>query len=64
MNQLVAELGTSFDQLVCTGFLHHFPDSDEGLESLRGVLKVDGAMHLMWISAQKRSGRSRWLIRC
>jgi 2-polyprenyl-3-methyl-5-hydroxy-6-metoxy-1,4-benzoquinol methylase len=47
MNQLVAELGMSFDQIVCTRFLHHLPDPDEGLKALRGALKVDGALHLM-----------------
>ena len=47
MNQLVAELGMSFDQIVCTGFIHHLPDPDEGLKALREALKVDGAKHLM-----------------
>jgi 2-polyprenyl-3-methyl-5-hydroxy-6-metoxy-1,4-benzoquinol methylase len=43
----VNELETSFDQIVCTGVLHHLADPDAGLSALRGVLKPDGAMHLM-----------------
>src|SRR6516162_9782262 len=31
----VGELGRSFDQIVCTGVLHHLPDPDTGLRSLR-----------------------------
>jgi SAM-dependent methyltransferase len=29
----VGELGRTFDQIVCTGVLHHLPDPDEGLRS-------------------------------
>ena len=43
----VADLEISFDQIVCTGVLHHLADPDAGLKSLRDVLKPDGAMHLM-----------------
>ena len=32
------ELGRSFDQVVCTGVLHHLPDPDQGLAALREVL--------------------------
>ena len=43
----LSELETSFDQVVCTGVLHHLEDPDAGLAALRSVLKPDGAMHLM-----------------
>ncbi|MGC2509540.1 MAG: class I SAM-dependent methyltransferase, partial [Acidobacteriaceae bacterium] len=52
----VAELGTSFDQIVCTGVLHHLPDPDAGLAALRSVLKPDGAMHLMVYAPYGRTG--------
>jgi SAM-dependent methyltransferase len=42
-----SDLDTSFDQIICTGVLHHLADPDAGLRALRGVLKPDGAMHLM-----------------
>jgi SAM-dependent methyltransferase len=50
------ELGTSFDQIVCTGVLHHLADPDAGLEALRGVLQPDGAMHLMVYAPYGRTG--------
>src|SRR5215467_14796965 len=34
----VNELATSFDQILCTGVLHHLADPDAGLSALRGVL--------------------------
>jgi 2-polyprenyl-3-methyl-5-hydroxy-6-metoxy-1,4-benzoquinol methylase len=37
----IEEVGTlrrTFDQIVCTGVLHHLPDPDAGLRSLRNVL--------------------------
>ena len=43
----ISELGETFDQIVCTGVLHHLADPDAGLATLRAVLKPDGAMHLM-----------------
>ena len=49
-------LGTSFDQIVCTGVLHHLADPDAGLKALRGVLKPDGAMHLMVYAPYGRTG--------
>jgi SAM-dependent methyltransferase len=52
----VNELETSFDQIVCTGVLHHLPDPDAGLKALRGVLKPDGAMHLMVYAPYGRAG--------
>jgi hypothetical protein len=45
-----------FDQIVCTGVLHHLPDPDLGLRSLRGVLAPNGAMHLMVYAAYGRTG--------
>ena len=52
----VGELGTSFDQIVCTGVLHHLADPDAGLAALRGVLNPDGAMHLMVYAPYGRTG--------
>lgn len=52
----VSDLGTSFDQIVCTGVLHHLADPDVGLSALRSVLKPDGAMHLMVYAPYGRTG--------
>jgi len=52
----VNDLGTSFDQIVCTGVLHHLADPDFGLSALRNVLKPDGAMHLMVYAPYGRTG--------
>jgi SAM-dependent methyltransferase len=52
----VADLGISFDQIVCTGVLHHLADPDAGLSALRSVLKPDGAMHLMVYAPYGRAG--------
>ena len=52
----VAELGMNFDQIVCTGVLHHLADPDAGLRSLRGVLKPGGVMHLMVYAPYGRTG--------
>jgi len=52
----VNDLGMSFDQIVCTGVLHHLADPDTGLKALRGVLKPDGAMHLMVYAPYGRTG--------
>src|ERR1700735_1184352 len=35
----IDELAMSFDQIVCTGVLHHLADPDAGLSALRSVLK-------------------------
>lgn len=51
-----SELGTSFDQVVCTGVLHHLADPDAGLRALRGVLKPNGKMHLMVYAPYGRTG--------
>jgi SAM-dependent methyltransferase len=50
------ELGASFDQIVCTGVLHHLDDPDAGLRALRGVLKRDGAMQIMVYAPYGRAG--------
>jgi 2-polyprenyl-3-methyl-5-hydroxy-6-metoxy-1,4-benzoquinol methylase len=52
----VGELGCSFDQIVCTGVLHHLPDPDTGLRALRDVLAPNGAMHVMVYAAYGRAG--------
>jgi SAM-dependent methyltransferase len=52
----VQKLGRSFDQIVCTGVLHHLPDPDAGLRALREVLKPEGALHLMVYAAYGRAG--------
>jgi hypothetical protein len=52
----VSKLGTTFDQIVCTGVLHHLADPDAGLAALRGVLKPHGAMHLMLYAPYGRAG--------
>src|SRR4029453_8367020 len=52
----VNELETSFDQIICTGVLHHLADPEAGLSALRGVLKPDGAMHLMVYAPYGRAG--------
>ena len=52
----VDDLGMSFDQIVCTGVLHHLADPDAGLAALRRVLKPDGALHLMVYAPYGRTG--------
>jgi SAM-dependent methyltransferase len=52
----VRELGRSFDQVICTGVLHHLSDPDTGLGALRAVLEPQGAMHLMVYAAYGRTG--------
>jgi SAM-dependent methyltransferase len=52
----VAELGMRFDQIICTGVLHHLPDPDAGLNALRASLESDGAMHLMVYAPYGRAG--------
>ena len=51
-----SELGSSFDQIVCTGVLHHLPDPAAGLQALRSVLEPDGVMHLMVYAPYGRTG--------
>jgi SAM-dependent methyltransferase len=52
----VAELGTTFDQIVCTGVLHHLPDPPAGLTALRDVLAPGGVVHLMVYAPYGRTG--------
>jgi SAM-dependent methyltransferase len=52
----VDDLGMSFDQIVCTGVLHHLADPDAGLSALRSVLKPDGATHIMVYAPYGRAG--------
>jgi SAM-dependent methyltransferase len=50
------ELGKTFDQIVCTGVLHHLADPEAGLRALRGALKPEGAIHLMVYAPYGRAG--------
>jgi SAM-dependent methyltransferase len=52
----VNDLGMTFDQIVCTGVLHHLADPDAGLSALRSVLNPYGAMHLMVYAPYGRAG--------
>jgi SAM-dependent methyltransferase len=52
----VGGLGQTFDEIVCTGVLHHLPDPDLGLRSLRAALARDGAAHFMVYAAYGRAG--------
>jgi len=52
----VGELGAQFDQIVCTGVLHHMADPDAGLRALRSMLEPHGAMHLMVYAPYGRTG--------
>jgi SAM-dependent methyltransferase len=52
----IQEIGRSFDLIVCTGVLHHLPDPDQGLRSLRTVLRPSGAMRLMVYARYGRAG--------
>ncbi|MDM0001651.1 class I SAM-dependent methyltransferase [Variovorax sp. J22P240] len=52
----VAELGRTFEHVVCTGVLHHMTDPDAGLRALHDVLEPGGAMHLMVYAPYGRAG--------
>jgi SAM-dependent methyltransferase len=52
----VGDLEMTFDQIVCTGVLHHLANPDAGLKALRDVLKPHGAMHLMVYAPYGRAG--------
>jgi len=52
----IAELGRTFDQIVCTGVLHHLPDPDAGLRALRDALQPRGVLHLMVYAPYGRAG--------
>jgi SAM-dependent methyltransferase len=50
------DLHSTFDQIVCTGVLHHLREPDAGLRALRSVLNPGGAMHLMLYAPYGRAG--------
>lgn len=52
----VSALKLTFDQIICTGVLHHLPDPDQGLRALRDVLKPDGALQIMVYAHYGRVG--------
>ena len=52
----VSDLETSFDQIVCTGVVHHLANPDVGLKALRDALNPQGAMHLMVYAPYGRTG--------
>lgn len=52
----IGELRRSFDQVVCTGVLHHLSDPQTGLQVLQSTLAPQGAMHLMLYAPYGRSG--------
>jgi SAM-dependent methyltransferase len=52
----VADLGQSFEHVVCTGVLHHLPSPDVGLRALRDVLEPTGALNLMVYAPYGRAG--------
>jgi len=54
--ECAGELATSFDQIVCTGVLHHLAEPDAGLAALRDVMNPDGAMHMMVYAPYGRTG--------
>jgi SAM-dependent methyltransferase len=52
----VEALKQTFDQIVCTGVLHHLADPDTGLQALRNVLAPSGAMQVMAYAPYGRAG--------
>jgi SAM-dependent methyltransferase len=52
----VRTLEQVFDQIICTGVLHHLPDPDLGLRCLRAALKPSGAMQIMVYASYGRAG--------
>jgi SAM-dependent methyltransferase len=52
----VGSMGIEFDQIVCTGVLHHLVDPPAGLEALRDVLAPEGALQLMVYARHGRFG--------
>jgi SAM-dependent methyltransferase len=52
----VSSLRLAFDQIICTGVLHHLPDPDEGLLCLRETLTPGGAMQIMVYASYGRAG--------
>ncbi len=52
----VEELNVAFDQIICTGVLHHLADPATGLNALGCVLAAEGAMQLMVYAPYGRTG--------
>jgi SAM-dependent methyltransferase len=52
----VGDLGLAFEEIVCTGVLHHLTNPEAALRALRDVLQPDGAMHLMVYAPYGRAG--------
>ncbi len=52
----VGDLQMTFDEIVCTGVLHHLANPEAALRALRDVLDLDGAMHLMVYAPYGRAG--------
>ncbi len=52
----VEKLGHSFDKIICTGVIHHLPEPEIGLRAIRGVLKPEGAVHIMVYAPYGRTG--------
>jgi SAM-dependent methyltransferase len=50
------ELDGPFDEIVCTGVLHHLADPDAGLAALREVLAPGGVLQLMVYAPYGRTG--------
>jgi SAM-dependent methyltransferase len=50
------DLRQTFDQIICTGVLHHLTDPVLGLKALRSVLTPDGALQLMVYAGYGRFG--------
>lgn len=49
-------LGSRFDEIVCTGVLHHLEDPGAGLRQLASALKPDGVVHAMVYARHGRIG--------
>jgi SAM-dependent methyltransferase len=52
----VGDLEIMFDEIVCTGVLHHLANPEPELRALRNVLDPDGVMHLMVYAPYGRAG--------
>ena len=52
----VGDLEMTFDEIVCTGVLHHLANPEAALRGLRDVLDPDGAMQLMVYAPYGRAG--------
>jgi SAM-dependent methyltransferase len=52
----VGDLEMTFDEIVCTGVLHHLANPEAALRGLRDVLDPGGAMHLMVYAPYGRAG--------